>query len=96
MRFFRVVLTALVGGALLGLVAAGSLGPRFIAWDNTPGSAGPAACVCSAAARAGAEALVRYALRGGATGAVLGAGAGTALGLWLRQRRARQAVTAAT
>lgn len=72
MAFVRFVLNFMVAGALLGVLAVSLVGPKYIAWDNTPGSGTSAMCLCQEVARQGADRIVSYQMTGCATGAVLG------------------------
>ncbi len=73
MAFIRVVLNFMVGGALLGVLAVSLIGPKYIAWDNTPGSGASAMCICQEVARQGADRMISYQMTGCAAGAIVGA-----------------------
>ena len=84
MAFLRFVSTFAVAGALLAIVAVSFAAPMYFGWDNTP-AFGKALCDCADTTRQTAERLVHAQLLGGAVGAVLGAIAGTAVGLRRRK-----------
>jgi hypothetical protein len=73
MALVRVVLNFMVAGALAGVLLVSLLGPKYIAWDNTPGSGASAMCICQEVARQGADRIVSYQMTGCVAGAVLGA-----------------------
>lgn len=72
MAIVRMVLNFMVAGALLGVLAVSLVGPKYIAWDNTPGSGASAMCLCQEVARQGADRMISYQMTGCAAGAVLG------------------------
>jgi len=72
MALVRLVLNFMVAGALLGVLAASLIGPKFIAWNNTT-EAPNAMCICHEVARQGADTMIRYQMTWCAGGAVLGA-----------------------
>lgn len=83
MILVRVVLNFMVGGALLGVLLASLIGPRFIAWNNTT-EAPNAMCICHEVARQGADTMIRYQMTWCAGGAVVGAIVG---GVFLAMRK---------
>jgi hypothetical protein len=84
MALVRVVLNFMVAGALAGVLLVSLVGPKYIAWDNTPGSGASAMCICQEVARQGADRIVSYQMTGCAAGAVVGALLG---GVFLFMRR---------
>jgi hypothetical protein len=92
MNLLRVVLNFVVAGALLGVLAATLIAPRYMAWDNTPGQ-GKALCDCADTTRQTADRLVSAQLSSCAGGAVLGGLLGVA---FVVVRRKRQAAPAAS
>jgi hypothetical protein len=72
MQTVRTVLSFIVGGALLAVLAASFFGPKYIAWDNTVGSGASAMCVCQEVALQGAQRMINMQMTWCATGAVLG------------------------
>jgi hypothetical protein len=89
MALVRMVLNFMVAGALAGVLLVSLMGPRYIAWDNTPGSGASAMCICQEVARQGADRIVSYQMTGCAAGAVLGAILG---GVFVFMRRKAVAV----
>ncbi len=85
MALLRLVMNFLVAGALLGVLVATLLYPRYMAWDNTPGS-GKALCDCAETTRQTAEKLINGQMVGCATGAGLGALAGFAFAIVRRKK----------
>jgi hypothetical protein len=75
MAFLRVVLNFMVAGALLGVLGATLVYPRYKAWDNTPG-VGTALCNCADVTRQTAEGLIAAQMSACAGGAVVGLLAG--------------------
>ena len=88
MAHVRAVLNFVVAGALFAVLVASWVGPRFIAWDNTPGSGVDAMCLCSQQALQGAQWMIAYQMRGCAIGAGLGLVAGVAFVILRRKRAA--------
>lgn len=80
----RVALFAVVC-ALLGVVAASWLAPRFLSWNNSTGNAA-AQCVCADLARQVADEVVDMQLKGGLGGAVVGLIAGVAFTAMRRKK----------
>lgn len=78
-------------GFVLGAGVSSVIGPRFIEWDNTPGSGLQAVCPCVETIRHGTSSLIRWQLIGGAVGAVMVA----ALGIIISRARAQGAASAA-
>lgn len=89
MALVRMVLNFMVAGALAGVLLVSLMGPKYIAWDNTPGSGASAMCICQEVARQGADRIVSYQMTGCAVGAVLGAILG---GVFVFMRRKAAAV----
>jgi hypothetical protein len=87
MALVRVVLNFMVAGALAGVLLVSLVGPKYIAWDNTPGSGASAMCICQEVARQGADRIVSYQMTGCAAGAVVGALLGGAF-LFMRRKTA--------
>lgn len=85
MAKLRTVLSAMVGGALLGILLVSLVGPKYIQWDTTAGGVN-AMCLCAETARSGADRIISYQMTGCAVGAVLGALAG-AVFLVLRRKK---------
>ena len=79
MAFFRLVLNWVVGGALVGVLAVSLAGPKYIAWDNTPGSGTTAMCVCQEVARQGADRIISYQMTGAVAGGITGAAVAVAI-----------------
>src|SRR5689334_24769971 len=92
MVFLRTVLNFVVGGALLGILGASFLAPRYLTWDNTPGQ-GKALCDCADNTRQTAEKLIHYQLTGTATGSGVGLAGGVAF-MVLRRKKAQAAAPA--
>jgi hypothetical protein len=90
MALIRVVLNFMVAGALAGVLLVSLVGPKYIAWDNTPGSGASAMCLCQEVARQGADRIISYQMSGCAGGAVLGAVLG---GVFVFMRRKSVAAT---
>lgn len=76
MQIVRTVLSFVVGGALLGVLLASFVGPKYIAWDNTVGSGASAMCVCQEVALQGAQRMISLQMNWCAAGAVVGLIAG--------------------
>jgi hypothetical protein len=93
MAMLRTLLNFVVAGALLGVVAASFVGPRFLTWYNQPGQ-GKALCDCADNTRQTADQLIHYQLVGGGTGTGLGLAAGIAFTV-IRRKRAAAAPAAA-
>ncbi|MFO0595736.1 MAG: hypothetical protein U0228_10535 [Myxococcaceae bacterium] len=87
MAIVRLLLNFMVAGALLGVLVVSLIGPKYIAWDNTPGSGASAMCICQEVARQGADRMVSYQMSGCAAGAVFGALLG---GVFVFMRRKAQ------
>ncbi len=85
MAKLRTVLSASVGGALLGILLVSLVGPRYIQWDTTAGGVN-AMCLCAETARSGADRLLAYQMTGCAVGAALGLIAGVVF-LALRRKQ---------
>lgn len=79
----RTLLSAMVGGALVGILLVSLIGPRYIQWDSTAGGVS-AMCLCGETARQGADRLISYQMTGCAVGALVGVLAG---GVFLVLRR---------
>ena len=92
MATLRLLLNFMVGGALLGVLMVSLVGPKYIAWDNTPGSGANAMCICSEVALQGAQRMISYQMTGCAVGAALGLGLG-GLYLFMKRKAAQSAVT---
>lgn len=73
MAILRTVLSFIVGGALVGVLLASFIGPKYIAWDNTVGSGASAMCVCQEVALQGAQRMISLQMNWCAIGAILGA-----------------------
>jgi hypothetical protein len=93
MALLRTVLNFLVGGALLGILGASFVGPRFLTWYNEPGQ-GKALCDCADNTRQTAEKLIYYQMVGTGSGSAVGLAAGVAF-VVLRRKRAQAAATVA-
>lgn len=87
MAILRTVLSFIVGGALLGVLLASFIGPKYIAWDNTVGSGASAMCVCQEVALQGAQRMIALQMNWCAIGAVLGLIAGGAF-TYVRKKNA--------
>lgn len=85
MAKLRTVLSAMVGGALVGILLVSLLGPKYIQWDTTAGGVA-AMCLCAETARSGADRLLSYQMTGCAVGAGLGVLAGVVF-LVLRRKQ---------
>jgi hypothetical protein len=94
MAMIRTLLNFVVAGALLGVVAASFVGPRFLTWYNQPGQ-GKALCDCADNTRQTADQLIHYQLVGGASGSALGLAGGVAFMVIRRKRAAAAPATAA-
>jgi hypothetical protein len=86
MAFFRLLLSCAVGGALVGVLAVSLVGPKYIAWDNTPGSGTSAMCLCQEVARQGADRIIAYQMTGAAAGALTGAAVAVAIATLRRKK----------
>ena len=86
MVMLRTVLNFVVAGALLGILAASFMGPRFLTWYNQPGQ-GKALCDCADNTRQTADQLIHYQMLGSAIGGGLGAIGGIAF-VVVRRRKA--------
>jgi hypothetical protein len=87
MAFLRFLLTFIVGGALVGVLAVTVAFPRYMAWDNTP-SMGKALCDCGETTRQTANKLINAQMTGCAAGAGVGALAGVLLAFGRRKKKA--------
>lgn len=94
MAQLRVVLSVIVAFALLAVLVVSWFGPRYISWDNTPGSGTAAMCLCSTQALQGAEKMISYQMTGCAAGAALGAILGIAFVIIRRKKAPAPAVSA--
>lgn len=92
MAMLRTLLNFVVAAALLGIVAASFIGPRFLTWYNQPGQ-GKALCDCADNTRQTADQLIHYQLVGGASGAGLGLAGGIAFAV-IRRKKASAAPAA--
>jgi hypothetical protein len=86
MAFLRFLLTFIVAGALVGVLAVTVAFPRYMAWDNTP-SMGKALCDCGETTRQTANKLINAQMTGCAAGAGVGALAGVLLAFSRRQKK---------
>ena len=68
----RAVLMFIVALAFVSVLLVSWVGPRYISWDNTPGSGTAAMCLCSAQALYGAQRMISYQMYGAAVGGALG------------------------
>lgn len=91
MATLRLLLNFMVGGALIGVLAVSLLGPKYIAWDNTPGSGATAMCICSEVALQGAQRMISYQMTYCAVGAGVGAVV-AALYMYMRRKASQSAV----
>lgn len=94
MAMLRAVLSFIVGGAMVGVVVASVVGPKFLTWYNTPGGTGTvvAQCECAKLTRQVADEVIAYQLTGAAVGGGLGLALGIGFTVW-RRRRAKPAAT---
>ncbi|MFT3713294.1 MAG: hypothetical protein QM817_37035 [Archangium sp.] len=83
----RTVLSFIVAGALLAVLAASFFGPKYIAWDNTVGSGASAMCVCQEVALQGAQRMISMQMNWCAIGAILG-GIGGGVFVFMRRKAA--------
>jgi hypothetical protein len=91
MALLRTLLNFVVGGALLGILAASLMGPRFLTWYNQPGQ-GKALCDCADNTRQTADQLIHYQLLGAGGGSLVGLAGGVAF-MVLRRKKAQGATT---
>jgi hypothetical protein len=89
MALLRFVMNFMVAGALLGVLLATVVYPRYMEWDNTPGN-GTALCVCADQTRQTAQRLINAQMIGCASGATLGAIAGLAWRIVRRKKSGAQ------
>jgi hypothetical protein len=87
MARIRRIFNFVVFGALLGVVATSWLGPKYLAWDNSP-TFGKALCDCAEVTRQTASKLMNFQMYGFATGAILGAIVGVVTLFMLRGKKA--------
>lgn len=70
MKTFRNAITALFGGALLGIIVAAFAGRHWIPWYYTP-AGGSAQCSCQALSTGVAQSMMEWELIGALVGAVV-------------------------
>ena len=86
MAMLRTLLNFVVAGALLGVLGASYLGPKYIEWDNTTSVHG-AQCPCADSSRQGAVRQVYYQLQWCGVGGGIGLAGGIAV-VVLRRKKA--------
>ncbi len=95
MARLRRVFNFVVFGALVGVVATSWLGPKYLAWDNSP-TFGKALCDCAEVTRQTATKLMGFQMTGLGAGAVFGFLAGVASLFLLKGKKKEMTAVATT